>query len=47
MGLPKKNGVEKPMFGYEKLLYDALLNPNLTTNPTRDNFKDKHRPWNY
>ena len=28
IGLPKKDGIEKPIFDYEKLLYDALLRPN-------------------
>jgi hypothetical protein len=26
IGLPTKEGVEKPIFDYEKILYDALLN---------------------
>jgi hypothetical protein len=41
VGLPKKNGVEKPMFSYKKLLYDALLNPDLTAD-AKDTFKVKH-----
>nr|MDP9288889.1 hypothetical protein [Thermoproteota archaeon] len=40
VGLPKKNGVEKPMFNYEKLVYDALLNPDLSAPKSK--FKDKH-----
>jgi Terminase RNaseH-like domain len=41
VGLPKKNGGQKPMFSYEKLLYDALLNPDLTIAADAK-FKDKH-----
>jgi hypothetical protein len=26
VGLPKKDNNEKPLFDYEKLLYDSLLN---------------------
>ena len=28
IGLPRKDGKEKPMFLYEKLLYDSLLVPD-------------------
>jgi hypothetical protein len=38
IGWPKKHGVPKPMFDYEKLLYDALMN----TTSIKDKFKDKH-----
>jgi len=41
VGLPKKNSIEKPMFNYEKLLYDALLNPGLNAL-SKNKFKDKH-----
>jgi hypothetical protein len=27
IGLPKKDGIEKPLFEYEKMLYNALLEP--------------------
>jgi hypothetical protein len=27
IGLPKKNGVEKPLFDYQKMILDALLIP--------------------
>jgi hypothetical protein len=27
VGLPRKDNKEKPMFEYDKLLYDSLLNP--------------------
>src|SRR5205823_10578243 len=36
IGLPKKDGIEKPMFDYEKVLYDFLLLLN------ENDFKDKH-----
>ena len=52
VGLPTKDGAEKPMFDYEKILYDALLTPGyLNSNPkslTNDvgtvacPFKQKH-----
>ena len=32
IGLPKKENGEKPMFDYEKLLYDSLLVPDFS-NP--------------
>jgi hypothetical protein len=41
IGLPKKDNVEKPMFEYEKLLYDFLLIPEYN-NPSQHNFKIKH-----
>jgi hypothetical protein len=28
IGLPRKDGVEKPLFDYEELLYDSLLIPD-------------------
>jgi hypothetical protein len=40
-GLPTKHGVEKPMFDYEKLLYDSLLVNNYSTI-LNHNFKHKH-----
>jgi hypothetical protein len=50
--LPKKDGIEKPLFDYQKLLYKALLEPGfLNSNPKLhssdpDNvlypFKEKH-----
>jgi hypothetical protein len=39
IGLPTKEGVEKAMFDYEKVLYDSIL-INDTTN--HNNFKHKH-----
>ena len=53
IGLPKKNGIEYPMFEYEKQLYRALLepgflnsNPKLHTDEPGGNimypFKEKH-----
>jgi hypothetical protein len=40
-GLPTKHGVEKPMFDYEKLLYDSLLVNNYS-NILNHTFKHKH-----
>ena len=37
VGLPQKNGMEKPIFDYEKLLYDNLSLPDLNYD-----FKNKH-----
>jgi hypothetical protein len=39
--LPKKENIEKPMFDYEKLLYDSLLIPGFC-NPLKHTFKQKH-----
>jgi hypothetical protein len=41
IGLPRKDGIEKSIFDYEKLLYDSLLIPEFY-NPSKHNFKDKH-----
>ena len=41
IGLPKKEVVEKPIFDYEKLLYDSLLCNNYS-NILNHNFKHKH-----
>jgi hypothetical protein len=41
IGLPKKENKEKPMFDYEKLLYDSLLVSDFY-NPLRHKFKLKH-----
>ena len=41
VGLPKKDNKEKPIFGYEKLLYDSLLTPDFY-NPLQNIFKHKH-----
>jgi hypothetical protein len=41
IGLPTKEGMEKAIFDYEKLLYNASLLPNLQ-NPLNHNFKNKH-----
>ena len=32
IGLPTKEGLEKPMFDYEKILYDSLLDNNESCN---------------
>ena len=40
-GLPRKDGIEKSIFDYEKLLYDSLLIPEFY-NPSKHNFKEKH-----
>ena len=41
VGLPTKNGVEKPMFDYQKLLYDSSLIPE-ACNPLSYDFKNRH-----
>jgi hypothetical protein len=41
ISLPTKNGQEKPMFDYEKLLYDSLLD-NDYSNTLKHTFKHKH-----
>jgi hypothetical protein len=41
IGLPTKDKEEKPMFDYEKLLYDTLLTSDVY-NPLNHNFKHKH-----
>jgi hypothetical protein len=41
IGLPKKDGIEKPMFDYESLLYDVLMRPGFMNNnprPTSDQY---------
>ena len=35
IGVPTKDGLDKPMFDYEKLLYDSLFQPG-------GNIRDKH-----
>jgi hypothetical protein len=41
IGLPKKEHIEKPLFDYEKLLFDSLLVPDVY-NSLRHTFKLKH-----
>jgi hypothetical protein len=41
IGLPTKEGIDKPMFDYEKLLYEALLVQE-NANPLNHGFKHKH-----
>ena len=42
IGLPRKDGkIEKPLFDYEKLLYDSLIIPDFY-NPLQQAFKHKH-----
>jgi hypothetical protein len=41
IGLPTKEGIEKPIFDYQELLYEALLSPDFC-NPLNHDFKDKH-----
>ena len=41
IGLPRKDNKEKPMFDYEKLLYDSLLSLKFY-NPLQHAFKHKH-----
>ena len=39
IGLPTKEGVEKPIFDYEKILYDTLLVNDISNH---NDFKHKH-----
>jgi hypothetical protein len=39
--LPTKEGLVKPIFDYQELLYEALLSPDFC-NPLNHGFKDKH-----
>lgn len=41
VGLPVKNGIEMPLFDYEKKLFDALLIAHCE-NPLKHDFKEKH-----
>src|ERR671922_1517982 len=41
IGLPTKEGEEKAIFDYEKILYDVLLD-NDFCNPLKHTFKHKH-----
>ena len=41
IGLPRKDGIEKSIFDYERLLYDSLLIPEFY-NHSKHNFKEKH-----
>jgi hypothetical protein len=41
IGLPRKDKEEKPMFDYEKLLYDSLLIPDYS-NALNHSFEHKH-----
>ena len=41
IGLPRKENKEKPLFDYQKLLYDSLLIPDFY-NPQQHTFKHKH-----
>jgi hypothetical protein len=41
IGLPRKDGIEKSIFDYEKLLYGSLLTPEFY-NPSKHSFKHKH-----
>ena len=41
IGLPTKERIEKPIFDYQKILYDALLIPDID-NSLRHEFKHKH-----
>jgi hypothetical protein len=41
IGLPTKDKIRKPMFDYEKLLYDSLLITDVS-NPLQYSFKHKH-----
>lgn len=39
--LPKKGGTERPLYDYQKLIYDALFDPD-SQNPLKDSNKHKH-----
>jgi aromatic ring-cleaving dioxygenase len=41
VGLPRKSGKPRPLYDYQKYVYDALLIPD-SHNPTRDPAKHKH-----
>ena len=41
IGLPTKDGLERPIFDYQEVLYEALLSPDFC-NPLNHDFKDKH-----
>jgi hypothetical protein len=41
IGLPTKERVEKPIFNYQRILYDALQIPQFC-NPLRHDFQHKH-----
>ena len=41
IGLPTKDGLERPIFDYKEVLYEALLSPDFC-NPLNHDFKDKH-----
>jgi hypothetical protein len=41
LGLPTREGMDKPMFNYERILYDSLLIPE-NSNPLKHHFKHKH-----
>jgi hypothetical protein len=41
IGLLEKDGLEKPIFDYQELLYEALLSQDFC-NPLNHDFKDKH-----
>jgi hypothetical protein len=42
MGLPTKEGEEKPLFYYEKLLHDSILVNDVSNHASSINFKHKH-----
>jgi hypothetical protein len=48
IGLPTKEGIEKPMFDYEKILYDSIFSSSSVNNnsssstTTNSSFKHKH-----
>src|SRR4051812_27225923 len=41
IGLPAKEVLEKPIFDYQELLYEALLSPDFY-NPLNHSFKERH-----
>jgi hypothetical protein len=41
IGLPRKGGIERPLFDYQKITFDALFVPD-SYNPAKDEAKHKH-----
>jgi hypothetical protein len=42
IGLPRKEGIERPIFDYQKLLYENLMIPSALLKRSKYSFKDKH-----
>jgi hypothetical protein len=35
IGLPKKNDSDKPLYYYEKIIFDSLVTQNVNSNPSK------------